>query len=150
MLHAVQNSGKKAHNHSVSPTNYDNGLGYAPKTIRLFNQRHNQPSNVGNTTKIVGKLSNKDNIFYGIASGKGKLKGRTLGRFRQSQQPNISSDYPHITSEPAYLATKYSMPSIAARLGTENSSVASRDNSRSSKMSLGHGSEADKNNSNIM
>ena len=149
MLHAVKNSAIKSHNHSVSPKNYDNGLGYAPRTIRLFNQSNKKEPNKINATRVDGKIISKDNIFHSIQSGKGKLKGRTLGRFRQSQQPNTREDYPQISSEPKAMVAKYSMPVITGRIGTENSSIASHKNSQSSQMSVGHGSEAEKN-SNIM
>ena len=73
---------RKGVQHSVSPINYDNGLGYAPRTIRLFNQGskgRKSPSKSRNV-KIGDKTMDKDNIFVSLVAEKklGPLNPTTL------------------------------------------------------------------------
>ena len=92
-MHAMKNNGKII-NKSVSPSNYDNGLGYAPRTIRLFNNRKNFRDNSekqgSGMTRIGGKVMHKDNVFASIASST-KGSGRNTGRFRLAL--NTGKDY---------------------------------------------------------
>ena len=73
---------RKGVQHSVSPINYDNRLGYAPRTIRLFNQGskgRKSPSKSRNV-KIGDKTMDKDNIFVSLVAEKklGPLNPTTI------------------------------------------------------------------------
>lgn len=89
----MQNNGKII-NKSVSPSSYDNGLGYAPRTIRLFNNRkkfrESSEKQGSGMTRINGKVMNKDNVFASIATSQNG-SGRNTGRFRLAL--NTGKDY---------------------------------------------------------
>ena len=77
-MRALEKSASKAAgvNRSISPKYYDNCMGYAPRTVRLFSLATKTPANQDYDSteriKINGKMRkvDKDNIFKTLANKK--------------------------------------------------------------------------------